>query len=415
MRGSSDDKKNFWIHVLEGALYLSTGFLLSPQTVFPALIARLGGGNIVIGAIPIVVYLAFFLPQVFSANFVRSVPYRKQLTLRFGILQRLQILLIAVVIGILGLDHPTLALVAFFAIYVTNQALAGFGSPIWFDLVAKTSNPADRGKLMGIRISLGALLGLMNSLLLTILLAYLAYPYNYAAVFGISFILQLASWMVQHGIQESHASTVEPTVPYSQLVGRLAAIVRSNVIFKRFLIAGGISTIGLMPVGFFTVAAMKKFSLNESYVGLFTITTVVAQILSGAVLGWLADKKGHKSALLLCSASIACATLCALLGSSVVFYFGTFFLVGVNLGAETMTRYNFAVNCAPENERPLYVGVMNAWLAPFYLSATLGGWLSDMFGYNVVFVTGLAATCFGMLMLSRLPSAKPRQLAVSSK
>lgn len=80
-----------------------------------------------------------------------------------------------------------------------------------------------------------------------------------------------------------------------------------------------------------------------------------------------------------------------------------------------MTRYNFAVNCAPENERPPDVGMMNAWLAPFYLSATLGGWLSDMFGYNVVFVAGLAAACCGMLILSHLPSANPRQLAVSSK
>ncbi|HEY6952131.1 MAG TPA: hypothetical protein VI758_06965, partial [Bacteroidota bacterium] len=114
-------KKNFWIHLIEGATYLSSGVLLSPQTVLPALVDKLGGGNVAIGAIPIVVSLMYFLPQIVSANYIRSSPFRKGWTLRLGMLQRVQILLFAIIIGFLGLRSPGVTLAAFFVIYVVNQ------------------------------------------------------------------------------------------------------------------------------------------------------------------------------------------------------------------------------------------------------------------------------------------------------
>lgn len=403
MKIESIARRNFWIHILEGTLYISTGVLLSPQTVFPALVAKLGGDNVAIGCIPIIVYLTYFLPQILSANYIQSASLRKPWTIKLGILQRLQILFFAVVVGILGQRLPSLALIAFFLIYIANQIFAGLGSPIWFDLVAKTTSPGDRGKLMGIRTSLGALLGFLNSFLLTVLLAYLLFPLNFAGVFFLAFLLQFSSWLVQRKVVEVERSSVRPSVPMRGLVVRVKEILHNDPVYKKFLQSAGLLIIGLMPVGFFAVAAIKKFTLPESYVGLFTITMVTAQILSGALLGWLADIKGHKVSLLVCSLATACATILAIVSVSVYFYFAVFFFVGINIGAEMITRYNFAERCAPDNERPLYVGLMNAWLAPFYISATIGGLLSDMFGYTVVYVIGLIATIAGVFLLSGLP------------
>jgi MFS family permease len=408
-------RKNFWIHLLEGALYMSTGVLLSPQTVFPALIAKLGGGNVLIGCVPIIVYLAFFVPQLFSANYVRTVPFRKPLTLSLGIAQRMLIFLFAVLLGLVGKAHPGWALTAFFVIYITNQVLAGFTSPIWFDFVMKTISSHERGKLMGLRISSGALLGLLNSFLLTILLSYLVFPLSYAAVFGVAFLFQFASWIVQRNVDETEPTRTETLKPLSELFGRVRTILKTDKIFFRFLVSAGFLTIGLMPYGFFTVTAMRTLNLSESYVGVFTVTTVVAQIVSGGFLGWLSDRTGHKNALLICSTSLMCAIALALVASSVEFYIAVFFFVGVNLGAETMTRYNFAVSRTSDTDRPIYVGLMNAWLAPFYISATLGGWLIDLIGYAPVFVIGLLSAGIGLVLLMGLPSGKAGQLAVSLK
>jgi hypothetical protein len=396
-------KKNYWIHVTEGAFYLSSGVLLSPQTVFPALVARLGGDNVAVGAIPIIVYLTFFLPQILSASFIRTQPFRKPWAIRFGILQRLQVLLFAVVILLFGVRSPSIALISFFAIYVANQVLAGLGSPVWFDLVAKTTIPAERGKLMGIRTSVGALLGFMNGFLLTALLTFLVFPFNYSSVFAVAFALQFSSWMILRNVTETQPSVVEPRASFGDLVSHVRQIILKDRLFRRFLVSVAFLIVGLMPAGFYTIAAMKKFALDESYVGLFTVTMVSAQIVSGVLLGWLADKRGHKASLLVCACATAGSAALALMGVSVVYFFGVFFFVGVNLGAEMITRYNFVERCAPERERPLYVGIMNAWLAPFYFSATVGGWLSDNFGYECVFLIGLIATVLGAVLLARLP------------
>lgn len=387
---------------MEGAAYLSSNVLLSPQTVFPALVARLGGDNVAIGAIPIIVYLAFYFPQIVSANYIRSSAYRKPWTLKLGMLQRLQILLFAVVIAVFGAQSPGVALAAFFLIYIASQILNGLGSPVWFDLVAKTTAPADRGKLMGIRISLGAALGFLNGFLLTALLAFLPFPYNFAAVFGVAFLLQLSSWLIQRRVVETRKSEIISHDSFAALLSRVDSIVRKDLVYRRFLVSSAFLVVGLMPIGFFMIASIREYHLEESYVGLFTITMVVAQVLSGVFLGWLADTKGHKVSLLLCAAATASATILALVSNSPIYFFGVFFFVGMNLGAEMITRYNFVERCAPDSDRPLYVGIMNAWLAPFYFSATFGGWVSDMFGYWPMFILGLIATLVGMVLLYRI-------------
>ncbi len=398
---------------MEGAAYLSSNVLLSPQTVFPALVARLGGDNVAVGAIPIIVYLVFYLPQIVSANYIRSSPFRKPWTLKLGMMQRLQILLFAVVIAVFGGQSPSIALAAFFVIYVASQTLNGLGSPVWFDLVAKTTAPADRGKLMGFRISIGAALGFVNGFLLTALLAFIRFPYNFAGVFAYAFLLQISSWLIQRRVIETAESQVVRHDSFAALFVRVKSIVLNDLVFRRFLISAAFLVIGLMPTGFFMIASMRMYNLGESYVGLFTVTMVVAQVLSGVFLGWLADVKGHKASLVLCAAATGVATILALLSNSPMYFFAVFFFVGMNLGAEMIMRYNFVERCAPDSERPLYVGVMNVWLAPFYFSATFGGWVSDKFGYTPMFVLGLLATAVGIYFRHNLPDpSRPRKASV---
>ncbi|HTP12580.1 MAG TPA: MFS transporter [Bacteroidota bacterium] len=396
-------KRNYWIHVTEGALYLSSSVLLSPQTVFPALVIQLGGTNLAVGAIPIIVYLMYYLPQIVSANYIRGTPFRRAWTLRLGILQRIQVLFLAVIIAIFGLRLPALALGMFFILYVLNQMLGGLGSPVWFDLVVKTTDPGDRGKLMGLRLSIGGFLGILNGFFLTAILTFAAFPYNFAAVFILAFLFQFSSYLVLRNVKETEHSIVAEQVSLATLVARVRSIVKRDAVFRKFLVSVALSTVGLMPMGFFIIAATRQFSLPGSFVGLFTITMMVAQVLSGVSLGILADNKGHRTALLVCASASALATLLALVAGSVALYFAVFFFVGVNLGAEMITRYNYVERLAPVSDRPLYVGIMNAWLAPFYFSATLGGWLVDRWGFEVVFVPGLLATLSGIAVLRVLP------------
>ncbi len=406
---SHNERISFRAHTIEGALYIGTNSLLSPQTMFPALVYRLGGNDLAVGAIPVVVYLSYFLPQVFSANAVVQTPFRKPFVLNWGLAQRIQILLLAIAVGVLGNSFPSLALCCVFVIYSMSQATSGTISPRWADFVAKTVGANNRGKLLGLRASLGAILGFINGFILLAFLVYIPFPWSYASVFGLAFLFQLSSVIAQRRVVEDQPSRVATPAPINELFVHVKTIIKTNHTYRRFLFASTLLTVSLISVAFFTVAALKKFSLNESYVGLFTIITIAAQIVSGVVLGWLSDRRGNKIALLICAGSLFTATLLALLASHLWIYYLVFIFMGINIGAETMLRYNFAVDCSPDDERAMYVGLMNAWFAPFYLCNLLAGWLSNHYGYNAVFAIALLAGACGLMLLWKTPEPRKRK------
>jgi len=415
MNSHDQQSKNERYHIIEGALYISTGALIPVQTLMPALIKRLGGGDVLIGTWPVVVYLAYFMPQVISANYSGASQYRKSTVIKYGFIQRLHILLLACVIAVWGASAPTLALILLFLIYIFNQATSGSISPIWMDFLAKTTSPERRGKIMGWRVSLAAVLALVNGFILTAILTMLRFPYNYAAAIGLAFLFQTSSLAAQHKVVEEMPSPVSTPVRLSDLFSRVRTIIVVNHIYKKFLFASALLTISFSSVAFFTITAMKRFNISEYIVGIFTILMITGQIVSGLFLGWLADTKGTKSALVVCGTSLLLAIVLAWVAQSVNWFYFVFLFFGINVGAETAMRYNFAVECAPNGERPMFVGLMNAWFAPFYLITPFAGWLSASYGYNYVFVFCLVVGLIGIILLILTPNPHRDTLALSSK
>jgi MFS family permease len=415
---SSNDiqSRNFRCHIIEGALYISTTVaLISTQTVMPALIKRLGGGDVLIGTWPVVIYLAYFLPQVVSANKSSAAQYRKPFVIKLGFIQRLHILLLACVIALWGKSAPMLALIFLFLLFISNQMTSGSVSPVWMDFLAKTTSPENRGKLVGWRTSLGAVLGFVNGFILAVLLTIISFPYNYAAVIGLAFLYQMSSLVAQQKVVEEQPSAVTAPVRLSELFARMRFIVAGNRPFRMFLVASALLTASFTSVAFFTVAAMKRLDLSESAVGIFTVVTIIGQIFSGVVLGWVADTKGTKSALLICGISLLLSIVTALFAPSVIWFYFVFVCMGINVGAEMSMRYNFAVECAPEGDRPMYVGIMNAWFAPVYLISPFAGLLSAVHGYNCVFWLSLVIGSAGIILLVKTPDLRAEKLALSSK
>jgi MFS family permease len=415
MRLRNLQSKNERYHIIEGALYISTGALIPVQTLMPALIKRLGGSDVLVGTWPVVVYLAYYMPQVISANYSSASQYRKKTVIKLGFIQRIHILLLACAIALWGSSAPALALTFLFLLYISNQATSGSVSPIWMDFLAKTTSPERRGKIMGWRVSLAAVLALMNGFILTAMLTLLRFPYNYASAIGLAFLYQMGSLVAQRKIVEENPSLVSSPVRLADLFSRMRSIVAGNRIYRKFLIASALLTLSFSSAAFFTIAAMKRFDVSEYEVGLFTITMIIGQILSGVFLGWLADTKGTKSALVICGSSLLLSIVAAWLAQSVTWYYFVFLFFGINVGAETAMRYNFAVECAPEAERPMYVGLMNAWFAPFYLITPFAGLVSASYGYNFIFVFTFIFGLGGLMVLLMTPNPRRGKLALSSK
>jgi MFS family permease len=300
---------------------------------------------------------------------------------------------------VFGDSRPIVALWLFLVLLLFNQLLLGIITPGWLDLVAKLTPVNRRGRLVGIRNAAGGVIGFGCGAVLTWLLTAWSFPASYALAFFCAFSLQLASVVVQLQLVEPEPSAVAE--PGSMIVfwKHLSRVFAEDKAFREFIFSLVFLTIAVMPVGFFTVYALSRFEMDESLVGEFTITLVAAQVASALLNGVLADRYGNKITLSVAAGGLLCASLTALLSPTLAWFRLVFVFLGVHLGSELMSRYNMSIEYGPPEQRSIYLGMMNTFLAPLYLSGMAGGWISDRFGYPAVFAVGAAFSLIGISFL----------------
>ena len=386
----------------EGGFYLAAGPFFSPQTVLPALVAGLGGGNVAVGAIGVITYAGVFLPQAFAARHVVGARWKKPGALVFGAMQRSAVLLLALAVLLFGASRPGVALALVLSLFALNQVLLGIAALVWFDLFIKVTPLGWRGRLVGARNALGGAISVLGGVALTWMLATHVFPRGFALALLAAFALQLFSLLAQLPIVETDPSPVTPVRPLPAFLRELRAVLRHDRDFARFVGYAAVSYLAMMPAGFFTVYALKRLHADAAAVGGLTLTMVTVQVISAPLCGLLADRFGNKVALTVSASALLCANAWALLAPTLAAFTLVFAFLGVNLGTEYMARHNMAAEYAPEEQRAAYVGIMNTTLAPFCLSGLLGGVISDAFGYRAVFGLGVALSLAALVLLARV-------------
>ena len=128
---------------------------------------------------------------------------------------------------------------------------------------------------------------------------------------------------------------------------------------------------------------------------------VAIQVVSSLVTGYLADRYGNKSSLIVASVCLLGASITAFAAPTLGWFRIVYLFLGVNLGTELMARYNMSIEYGPAKKRSTYVGLMNTLLAPFYLSGVIGGVLSEWIGLPAVFLVGALFSVAGIAYLAR--------------
>ena len=394
-------KRNFLLNLLEGTLFTSAGSLNSMQTVLPALVAQLGGSNFHIGAVAVVGYGSFFLPQIFAARYAEAAPWKKTMTIRIGAMHRGVLLALASVLLIWGRRSPDTVLFLFFVLYGLNQLLAGMTSPFWIDFFGKLTPLRLRGRLVGLRASTGAVGALMCGLALTWLLGFFPFPTNLGVALLLAAILQFASLVAQIFVHEPDPSNVKPISPLGEYIRSLPTFFRHDTGFAAFIIACALYVLGGIPVGFYAAYALRSMHAPGSMVGGFTVAMVLVQIGSATANGFLADRYGYKIPLLVSGLSTAIASLTAIAAPSAEWFYLVFIFVGINIGSESTARSNMAIEFGTEHQRASIVGLLNTMLAPCYFVGILGGSMVDVFGFKWLFVFGALSSLAGFFVMSK--------------
>ncbi len=382
---------NFTLNVLDGALFSFGLSFASAATVLPVFVQRLGGSDVAVGLIPVVWAVGLNLPQLLIANYAQQVASKKRLLLVTSLVQRLPWLLLAAgtVLVVRGGASP-----AGLALFFTAFALAAVGGsinmPVWFDFVAKVTPVRMRGRLFAVRAVVGSLLGIVGGLGVTWVLDAVAYPFNFALLFGLAFVAMMASYGTLTLLREGERDVPRRRIEYGLFLRLLPRILRRNRNYRNFLIGDALFVVASVSSAFFTVDAIAQFGLPESVAGRFTVVMASASVVASPLFGYLGDRHGHRLNLVLGAGMAAMASVLALVAQSAEVYLIVFALSAFTVVLRSISRLPIVAELCAEADRPTYVALSNALTAPFALAGVAAGWVAGRFGYDAVFA-GTAA------------------------
>lgn len=400
---STDNARwNFGVSIWDVTFIMLGISLVSRETVMPVLVAQLTDSKLALGLIPAIFSLGGYLPQLLFANFTERLRYKKPFTMWVGGLgERGPYLLMALTIWWLAGSAPALALVVFFFCLAATATALGAATPAWFDMIAKVIPVQRRGLYAGLGHGLGALMGVVGAYFVGRILATVAFPNNFALLFGLAFVIMAISWLGLALTREPPSEMIKEQMPLTRYLRQLPAILRRDRNYQRFLICRTIIQMGTMAGGFFMVYGIERFQIDGAGVGLLTAVLVAGQAVMGLIWGVLADRFGHKRVLATAAFALALAALAAWMADSQTWLVVTFALLGAYMAADTASGLNIILEfCAPE-DRPTYIGLTNTLLAPVLtLAPLLGGWLAMTVGYPGLFMTALLFASLGGLLMA---------------
>jgi MFS family permease len=391
-------KRNFAMHVVDGALYAMGMGLAQAQTVLPGFMRDTIGRvphlvsyeNRFVGIMALVMAACFMMPQQLWA--ARLAERRKRI---FGILllfaagERLPWLFVGFMAAFLSPARPEISIYVFLALVFVYQFNIGLVYPVWQEMVAKTTPVRRRGLLFGVREGIGGITGFLTILLLRPLVARFDYPYNYALLFFGMFFFIAVSFAPLLYLKEAEYPEGRDHRAQSGHFLETFKTVAGDGRFVRYFICR--SFFGMMAIAgppFFTMRAMSVLG-GDTGAGLaLSLAAVVtlARTPCSLVAGPLGDRFGNRVVMSMAAVAGGLGVLCALFAKTTAGFYAAHVLGVFGYMSFWVGHGNYILELAPLEKRPSYIGLDNISGLPFVAMPFLGGWMADRFGYRPSFL-----------------------------
>ncbi len=410
-------KRNLWLHVADGVFYSVGIALAQPETILPGFIrdtAEVAGlsawANRLVGLLPLVMVSCFIMPQLLTAKLAEGRALLKGPLLLFALLERLPWLFMGAVTAMVTRGHPVAAIYLFMGLMFVYQFDIGLVYPVWQEFVAKTIPVRRRGLLFGIREGIGGVLGFVVLLVGSPLVARLAYPANYGALFAGCFVALMISYTPLFFLKEAPAPIERVSRSMRDHFTGLWSVVRADGALKRYLLCRCVQGVSMVAApSFFAMRAVSVLGAAEA--AMLTVklamVTMLARAASSLLVGPLGDRVGYRVVLAGGSFVSAAAITTALLAQSVWGFYLAYALATISHMSFWLGRGNYVLELAPLERRPSYVSIDHLVGLPFVAAPFFGGWMADSFSYTLPFAAGIIlALAAGVMFAS---TADPRR------
>jgi len=408
-------KHNILVNVLDGAFFgLGFGFA-SFSTILPLFVSQMTNSAVLIGLVPAIHSMFWQIPQLFMAKKVSSLPRIKPHVLLMTLNERLPYIGFFLIAWFLPVMNKNLALVLFFFLLIWQGLGAGLTANGWQSMLAKVIPSKTRAKFFGIQSAASNLLASLGALLAGLLLQKATPHIGYALCFLIAFFFIMISMIFLALTREPRVDLPKTNTSSSPLMQSVKTILAQDKVFLGFLISRTLFQFGMMAFAFYIVYGVRFLGMSTAYAGVLTSLALITQVVSNPLLGWVADRWGHRPVLIFGAFSAMLSAFFAWLATSLFLFPLVMILAGIANTAFWTIGIAYTLEFGTDQTRPTYVGVLNTLGAPAAILAPLfGGWLADTFSYSVTFIfsAGLSLiTAVILILMGR--SMKSNQTAIT--
>jgi MFS family permease len=407
---------NFSVITLDAAFFMGSLAFIDPVAVLPVLMSRLGASKLLVGLMGSLQPAGWLLPQLLGSSLVLHRPRRKPIILYIGTVSRLPFFALALVFNLSwGAAHPEylLALLMFlFAVFFFSDGLIGVP---WHDIVARTIRPGVRGRFFGTMQFISGLLAIGAAWLVreTLADASLGFPHNYGRLFIYFSVGMTVSLALLFFIREPRGASVTERQSLPAIIGAIPATLRSYPSLFRLILTQNVFGLTSMALPFYAVYAQSELALPDHIVGIFVGATTVGTICASPVWAYINDRRGCRAVIRGVSLFLTAAPLSALLVPYAVrlagaepamsyAYASVFCLNGVSFAGRWMGFTNYLYEIAPDDTRPLFLGLSATLSAPSVLMPFVGGLLLGVISCETLFAIVVAAGIVAIVFAGRL-------------
>lgn len=392
-------RRNYAGHYVHGMLGM-TGFrLVNTPTFVPAYIHSISGSDFWVGIGTSLQQLGMIVSPIIGASHIEHRKRILPVSVTLGLLMRVQILGLAIS-GWFLTGPPALAFALLFLFL-----LGFFQGPqrVAFQLLlAKVIPIRLRGRLQAWRNLTGGLIAALLSYFAgTWLVANHVWGNGYATTFFVAFVLtSLGLTALQMLMREPEPPTVRERKTLRERVKDVPSLLRDDKGFAWFMVARTLvmgSRIGqpfFILYGAFALGVTAETQPEQfgAVLAILSLAYMGADTVSNLVWGYLADRQGFRSTLVISTAINMAGVAGLMLSHDIVTLALSFFLIGAGQSGFNMSTSNIVLEYGHPHDVPMRMALSNtAEGAAGALAPLLGAALVLLSGYEAAFWATLAA------------------------
>jgi hypothetical protein len=415
------NKRNSIIHVVEGAAFTVGISLCSFSVIIPSYIKTYTNNAFLLALIPVIADMGLSLPQTVSV-FLQKNSRRKKTPIADYFWPALITRLCFIAIGVsifLFAGNKGLALASFYLFFAVFTLTWGMAAPYWINLLSVTIPDSSRPDFLGIREFLSRGLGIAASVTVPVMLSLAVFPDNYAWLFLASGIVMTLGILPARfyklvypmkGPSPEHISG-----GYMRFLRNCFQMVsRNKKLLGLLVIYWGLS-VSRISSAFYTPQIMDHIisrypaGMLHFLISILNLSFLVFMALTSIAVGKLIRILGHKSTLIIGTASLFSANVIIIFFSSLAAaVLGEFFLA-LFTSCAYLTAVNAVMDHTPPESRSMVSSFNNTINALFIIAFSLiGSLIASIFSYKWAL---LFTAVLSLVILIYIFKAKVRNIA----